>query len=1094
MLTLHRAERTSTLVSALAEIMATPMPDPFAPELIAVPARGVERWLTQQLSLELGTSTAQSGDGIAANIEFPSPAALVDDIITQVSGIASSRRSDDDPWSPGRMLWTLLSVIDQAVDDPECAILARHLGHSSTGDGNPGFRIGRRYGTAEHLTQLFRGYATHRPQMIVDWANGGDTDGGGHPLDPDMRWQPHLWRLLRESIGTPSPPERLDDVCSALRDRAESVVLPRRIALFGATRLSAEQLQVLTALGAHREVNLFLPHASPVLWGKMTTAGVGIHRSDVGVDEIEHPLLASLSREVRELQIRLMASADSDIHHTGTTSPDTHLGRLQDALRHDHVPDPRSGPDGSIEVHSCHGPARQVEVLRERVLHLFQDDPALDPRDVIVMCPDVETYAPLIRAAFGQMTQAHPGHELRVRLADRALRQTNPLLEVLSELLVLAGGRVKASEVLGLAESAPVRTRFHFTDDDLERLREWTAESGARWGINENQRKPFGLGGFAQNTFRSGLDRILLGVVADETDIGWLDTALPLDDVDSADVDLAGRFAEFVNRLDSALTTLRGPRPAGEWAQNISSAMDLLTAVRPADAWQRGQAHHEIAAATEHGQGTTVRLADVRAMLAHRLAGRPTRANFRTGELTVCTMVPMRAVPHRVVILLGLDDESYPRVGGVNGDDILARDPWIGERDIRSEDRQLLLDATMSAIDRLVVLYTGNDPVTGLRRPPAVPVGELLDAADAMLAEGSVLRTHPLHAFDPANFAVPQPFSFDRAALAGARATQATQIGEPDFLPVPLSERGGDVELADLIAFVEHPMRAFCRQRLGLYLPGDDEELDDVLSADIDGLDKWSIGDRMLAARLGGVEAAALRAGELRRGTLPPFRLGGEVFRGISDDVESLVTAAAPLYEGSAHTVDVTVDLGGGRRLTGTVTGVHDSVLVRTIFSRLAPKHRLASWVNLLALTAGAGGEWTAVTLGRAKYGKRLQRSELIGPDDPIGILRELVELRDLGLRSPIPLPTATAGEYAARRHRGDDHGLALDAAEKVFANQYGGEREDLYVKYLFDGDFTAITTADADPAEAAWDQMPTRFAALATRLWTPLLAAEKVR
>lgn len=1094
MLILHRAERTSTLVSALAEIMATPMPDPFAPELIAVPARGVERWLTQQLSLELGTSTARSGDGIAANIEFPSPAALVDDVITQVSDIASSRRSDDDPWSPGRMLWTLLSVIDDAVDDPECAILARHLGHSAAGDGRPGFRIGRRYGTAEHLTQLFRSYSTHRPQMIVDWASGGDTDGGGRPLDPDMRWQSHLWRLLRSSIGTPSPPERLDDVCSALRDRAQSVVLPQRIALFGATRLSAEQLQVLTALGVHREVNLFLPHASPALWGKMTTVGVGIHRGDVGVNEIEHPLLASLSREVRELQVRLMASADSDIHHPASTSPGTHLGRLQDALRHDHVPDPKGGPDGSVEVHSCHGPARQVEVLRERVLHLFQDDSTLDPRDVIIMCPDVETYAPLIRAAFGQMTQAHPGHELRVRLADRALRQTNPLLEVLSELLVLAGGRVKASEVLGLAESAPVRARFHFTDDDLERLRQWTAESGARWGINDNQRKPFGLGGFAQNTFRSGLDRILLGVVADETDIDWLDTALPLDDVDSADVDLAGRFAEFVNRLDSALTTLRGPRPAGEWAQNISTAMDLLTAVRPADAWQRGQAHHEVVAATEHGQGMTVRLADVRAMLAHRLAGRPTRANFRTGELTVCTMVPMRAVPHRVVILLGLDDESYPRVGGVNGDDILARDPWVGERDIRSEDRQLLLDATMSAIDRLVVLYTGNDPVTGLRRPPAVPVGELVDAADAMLAEGSVLRTHPLHAFDPANFSVPQPFSFDKAALAGARATQATQVSEPDFLPTPLSERGGDVELADLVAFVEHPMRAFCRQRLGLYLPGDDEELDDVLSADIDGLDKWSIGDRMLAARLGGADATSLRAGELRRGTLPPFRLGGEVFRGISDDVESLVTAAAPLYESNAHTVDVTVDLGGGRRLPGTVTGVHGSALVRTVFSRLAPKHRLASWVNLLALSAGDAGDWSAVTLGRAKYGKRLQRSELTRPDDPIAILRQLVDLRDRGLRSPVPLPTATAGEYAARRHRGDDHALALDAAEKVFDNQYGGEREDLYVKYLYVGDFAAITGAEADPAETAWDRIPTRFAALATRLWTPLLDVEKVR
>ncbi len=412
-----------------------------------------------------------------------------------------------------------------------------------------------------------------------------------------------LWRLLRARIDSPSPPERLDDVCALVREQPDLVDLPSRLALFGATRLSTEQLQVLAALGVHRDVNLFLPHASPALWDKVRANPVVRRRREMVIGDVEHPLLASLSREVRELQMRLAPFADDDVHHLAGPSALTHLARLQQALCEDRVPTASGSPDGSVEVHSCHGAARQVEVLRELVLHLFQDDTSLDPRDVIIMCPDVETYAPLIRAAFGQTTQLHPGHELRVRLADRALRQTNPLLEVMSELLTLAGGRVKASEVLGLAESAPVRARFDFSDDDLERLREWTAESGARWGINENQRKPFGLGGFAQNTFSAGLDRILLGVVADETELSWLGTALPLDDVDSADVDLAGRFAEFVARLDSALATLRGPRPAAEWAQNISDAMDLLTAVRPADSWQRGQAHQEVAAATEHGAG-----------------------------------------------------------------------------------------------------------------------------------------------------------------------------------------------------------------------------------------------------------------------------------------------------------------------------------------------------------------------------------------------------------------------------------------------------------------------------------------------------------
>ncbi|WP_020107641.1 exodeoxyribonuclease V subunit gamma [Nocardia sp. 348MFTsu5.1] len=1095
MLTLHRAERTSTLVGALAEILMTAPSDPFARELVAVPAQGVERWLTQQLSTRLGATVPAAGDGIAANIHFPHPAALVDDVMARASGVASGQ-FDNDPWSTGRMLWTLLSVIDDAVNDPECAILARHLGHSADkGARGPGFRIGRRYGTAEHLTALFRGYGTHRPQMIIDWYGGTDTDGAGEALDPDQRWQAHLWRLLRERIDSPSPPERLEQVCATLVERADAVDLPERLSLFGVTRLSTEQLRVFAALATHRDINLFLPHASPVMWQKLRSGSVPIRRGDVLVRDIEHPLLASLSREVRELQINLSAVAADDVHHVDDRAGGgTHLERLQDALRTDRIAEPGGRADGSVQVHSCHGAARQVEVLRELVLRLFQDDPTLDPRDVIVMCPDVETHAPLIRAAFGQVSPSHPGHELRVRLADRALRQTNPLLDVMTDLLLLAGGRVKASEVLDLADTPPVRTRFGFGDDDLERLRQWTAESGARWGINDTQRKSFGLGGFRQNTFDAGLDRILLGVAADETELGWLDTALPLDDVDSADVELAGRFAEFISRLDTALTSLRGPRPATQWAENLATALDLLTAVRPADAWQRGQALRELASATEHGGDTTVRLADVRAMLSHRLAGRPTRANFRTGELTVCTMVPMRAVPHRVVILLGLDDESYPRVGGINGDDILARNPCVGERDIRSEDRQLLLDATMSAIDKLIVLYTGTDPVTGLRRPPAVPVGELLDTADAMLADdGTVLIAHPLHGFDPVNFAAHAPFSFDRTALAGARATQSVQVSEPGFLAKPLPEATGDVELRDLIAFVEHPMRAFCRQRLGMYLPGDDEELNDVLSADIDGLGKWAIGDRMLQARLSGVEADALRGAELRRGTLPPFLLGSKVFGEISGLVESLVTVAAPLYEAHPEVIDVTIDLGDGRRLTGTVPSVHRGTLVRTIYSRLAAKHRLASWVGVLALAASGADVTSSVVVGRGSYG-RVRRSTLTAPPNPVAVLRQIVDLRDRGLRSPLPLPTAAAAEYADRRHRGDDTVLALDAADKNFGNQFGGDGQDVYVRYLHEGDFSTVVAERAAAEERDWDEHGSRFAASAMRLWTPLLDSEQVR
>ena len=126
-----------------------------------------------------------------------------------------------------------------------------------------------------------------------------------------------------------------------------------------------------------------------------------------------------------------------------------------------------------MQFHACHGPDRQVEVLREVLVGLLADDRTLEPRDIVVMCPDIEKFAPLIAASFGldtPETQAeHPGHRLRVRLAT-VLRQLNPLLALVSRLVALADSRVEASALLDMCAAPPVARKFSFSQDDLERL------------------------------------------------------------------------------------------------------------------------------------------------------------------------------------------------------------------------------------------------------------------------------------------------------------------------------------------------------------------------------------------------------------------------------------------------------------------------------------------------------------------------------------------------------------------------------------------------------------------------------------------------
>ena len=902
MLHVHRAERADRLVDGVCDLLAEPLSDPFAEEVIAVHTRGMERWLAQRLSGRLGTSADRS-DGMCANVAFPTPRRLTRDAVAVASGI----EAEEDAWLPERLVWPLVELIDEHLDDEWLKILAGYI-RGPDEDGGAA-RQGRRLASARHLAGLFDRYALLRPEMIEAWRGGKDTDAEGNPLPGEWAWQAELWRRVAEQLPVPGPAERTETACDRLREEAEILDLPDRICLFGLTRLHAGHLRVLSALAFKRDVHAFVLHPSSALWEQVAETQHGandIRRSqDPTAALADNPLLRSWGKDARELQLVLGAAGEfADKHRGGDVEASSLLGRIQADIRADRPPAgppaegkkderPELEPDDlSIRVHACHGRARQVEVLREAILHALAENPELEPRDVIVMCPDIETFAPLIQATFGgaetssgeeaeEEAEITRVPELRVRLADRSLRQTNPVLGVVARIVDLAQGRVTASQVLDLADSEPVRQRFGFDDDDLSQLEAWVSASGIHWGLDAARREAFQMERVSEGTWRAGLDRVLLGVAMSEEEERLYGGVLPLDDVSSGAIELAGRFAELIDRLGTAFDELSDAKPIDAWVAAIADVADALTATLPWEEWQRaelGRILEAVASEAANEEGSSkieLSLAEIRALLAERLAGRPTWANFRTGHLTICTLMPMRSVPHPVVCLLGLDDGVFPRHSARDGDDLTLNDPQIGERDPRLEDRQLLLDAVVSATDRLIITYTGNDERTNIPRPPAVPVGELLDLIDqtargpAGSAREAVLVRHPLQPFDPRNFTPDElragkPWGFDEVDLAGAKALSGERSAPDGFLSGPLSGPSLEaIELDELVRFLQHPVRAFLRQRLGISLYMADEELEDGLPVELDGLAEWAIGQRLLEARLSGVSVEDAIAAEV---------------------------------------------------------------------------------------------------------------------------------------------------------------------------------------------------------------------------------------
>ena len=1126
----HRSERADGLAAGLAQLLKSPVDDPFAEEIVAVPARGVERWLAQQLSLSLG-SGPDAADGVCANIRFPSPAALIREILGT---------PDVDPWAPDNLVWPLLEVLQESAGETWADPLVAHLGMSRpvTESGREPLR-GRKYALARRMAGLFASYAAYRPQVLRDWANQLNQDGLGATLPADLQWQPELWRRLRDRIGAADPVGRTEDALTQLRTQPHSSILPSRVSIFGSTRLPIAWLEVFAGLAESRDVHLWLPHPSPGLWRKgswdrMTTPRR--RKGDFQNLADSHPLLSSLGRESRELQLALSRWRHHDEYLPMPDGSNTLLKAMQSGIIADQRPptaEMRLDPtDRSIQVHACHGITRQVEVLRDVITGLLAADSTLQPRDILIMCPDIESYAAQFKAVFGlaeYVDGGHPAHRLPVRLADRALHQTNPIMSVVARILALADGRVTLSEVLDLASLPPVRRRFGFDDRQLELFAQWAETAGVRWGMTAAQRLPFSMQHFPHGTWRSGLDRLLAGVAMTEEDGNWLGLALPLDDVDSADIEAAGRLAEFLDRLAAVLVSVSSSQTVAQWVSALTSATDLLTFVSDTDSWQpaawRRELTHATEGAAERADQTELSLADIRALLGARLAGRPTRANFRTGALTVCTMVPMRSVPQRVVCLLGLDDGTFPRAAYVDGDDVLARDPAVGERDPRGEDRQLMLDALMAATENFVVLYSGADERTGAERPPAVPVGELLDAIDSTSltaigqpARSQVLTRHPLQPFDKrlvTDGALGRAgyFSFDPAVLASVHSANETR-SSVSFLASRLDpQEASQLELTDLIAILEQPARGFLRQRLDVETRVDGNEHLEALPVDLSELERWRIGEKLLQDRLAGLDVDTCRQLEWRRGRLPPGALGGRILEELLAEVEPLSSATEDLRnrgagasqaargvasadDHSTETVDVNIVLDDGSRLSGSVTGVYGDRVVVAGYRKLAAGQRLRAWINLLVLSAAdPHAQYVSHIVGRHHTGRPWQ--SILGPvshDQAWETLAELVDLRDRALREPLPMSLGASSAYARSRR---DFGEVADAVQSARAEWAGdkatpGENA-MPAHRLVWGQNSDLSLLLAAPpgVDENWTGEPTRFGDLALRLWRPLYAAE---
>ncbi|MBB3229081.1 exodeoxyribonuclease V gamma subunit [Luteibacter sp. Sphag1AF] len=1055
--------------------------EPLAPlenEVVLVQSNGIAQWF----KLALARDRQAGGLGISAAIDVQLPGRFL--WVAYRAVLGREAVPPESPFDKARLVWRLMRVLPRHLDQPVFDPLRGFLGADDD--------AGKRYQLAERLADLYDQYQVYRADWLEDWANGHDVlrddlRGTRLPMPATDLWQAALWRLLLDDVGPLAAVGHRAAVHAAFLSKLDNAAsrpaaLPRRIVVFGMSSLPRQTLEALSALSRWCQVLMVVMNPCRHYWADVVEdrellraerrrqagkPGMPVLPSDEELHLHANPLLAAWGKQGRDY-VRLLDEFD---HAEGYRDRFTAweqridlfdepegshlLAQVQRAVL-DLEPLPASdaeravvdADDRSIAFHVAHGPQREVEILHDQLLARFSasaraGDPIL-PRDVMVMVPDIETYGPHVEAVFGRVDRDDPRY-IPFSVSDRTARGTVPQIMALDMLLGMPDSRFAVSDVVDLIDVASVRERFGIAESALPIVQRWIEGAGIRWGLDAQQRASLGLPALEQNSWLFGLRRMLLGYAVGAGS-AWGDIE-PYDEVGGLDAAVVGPLADLLERLLTHWAVLATPATPREWGERLRALLeDFFTGSDPADAtrlvkleesleqWQR--------ACADGGLDEPLPLAVVReAWLAIFEQGSLSQ-RFLAGAVSFGTLMPMRAIPFRVVCLLGMNDGDYPRARPPMDFDLMSRaGAWRpGDRSRREDDRYLFLEALLSARDALHIGWVGRSARDNSERAPSVLLGQLRDylAAGWVASDGgdvlsALTVVHPL-----------QPFSLNYFGGADERlftyASEWRQAHDPAALvasdALPVAPVDGPISLGTLRRFLRHPVREFFNHRLGVRFDLDDVGTDDREPFAASGLDRHVMADTLLRAALREPEesaetAIADGARSLRRqGLLPMAGFALPVLR-------DLVSAAEASYHRYGDACRAWPAQAGKRELRVTVGEVviedwladlranaaGDLALFIASPSSLVDKegrpkaHRLlAPWVDhLVAQAAGLS-----------------LRTLFIGPDvtvvlDPLdasearAMLASLLSAWREGMRAPLPVAARAALAWVGAELPDDD-------------------------------------------------------------------------
>jgi exodeoxyribonuclease V gamma subunit len=897
------------LIQSCAEQLTMMPGDPFKEEEFVVQSSGMGTWIRLEMADNLG---------IFANARFRFPEETIWMIVKGLLGTGP----DKNPYTKEGMTWRIYDLLPKLLETEKLAF-EPVIYYLNSDTRFTGVNADRAFRLSRQIATLFDSYLTYRPEMILDWQNGKLPAG-------NEKWQGILWKSLRSAFEEKSLPELVLEIKDIEQPLGEEW-LPDRLSVFGICTLPPIFLDIFKAYGRFRSLRFYALQPAPVMWGDIQSgktlekwksraieraksiSGITIDEQSLG-EERGNPLIGSLGRLGRDF-FNLLVDRDAHDFPLKFRKPlgDSLLARLQRWTFEVFTENPEerknfSKSDHSITINSCHGPMREVEVLRDFLLHRFAEDPTLQPKDVLVMMPDTELYAPYIRATFEAMGKEMP-EKFPFSIVDRLPRQESNLVDYFFDLLELLESRVSNREILDLLDANPLREKFGLEQDDIDAYRIWIRDCNAYWGLSGEHRARFGSVNTNEHTWLHAMDRMALGFcMRSNGNRVWGET-MPFDEIEGQNALRFGKLFKVIDLLSKFEKDSAKEKNLLNWTGFLN---EIINEFFPSDNHTLLDRNRIQKAVNDLkilysplAENTSVPLQVIRYHLSNVIEAGTNRGKFLRSGVTFCGLRPMRSVNAKIICLIGMNDGAFPRQGLKHGFD-LSGDRRPGDRSVRDDDRYLFLESIWCARDFLYLSYVGQSIHHNQKIPPSLVINELLDGIDKLVefdqtdqggaavgVREMMINHHTLQPFAEENFKgekLQRSFSLNNLQAAEVLSESRDEI--PPFINEKIvgPEEGiTELSLEQLVRFIENPPQYFLKFRMGMNLWDEDAPPEESEPFELGFLQRYKLKDRLLQLSLESKENIDLLAMGRAEGLLPPGNLGLSCFNEVCREVDEFV-------------------------------------------------------------------------------------------------------------------------------------------------------------------------------------------------------------